>query len=287
MSGETIGKMICAVPVAAAVLLAAYASAPAKSPAPAHAKAAPGTPPTQASGAISRRGYLLRQTSRAMGTQTVNISQKGIYCSNKKTGMSVIARAPKWDIVTYNESTKTCISKPLKDYRGLRVKFVSDFMKTNVDYLPFYFKEQNIENGLCLRRFTTVELLSKKQAEKLKAQGKTMTATMKLSDGEVISADLKVLDDKSVPPEISHFLSKFYGVPKKPGIPVSLRYERSTDGQLKKILDTKSIARSDNVLIPSELPGFTKTTSEKEFFGDSKTEGTMQDFLKYMDQRHK
>lgn len=231
----------------------------------------------------SKAVYVFKQNSKVMGKHIVRVSADGLYMVNPESGFQVIMRKPKWNVITYSRPAKCYLECPLSEYRGFRTKMIADITRVNFLLVPVYFlKKTETKKGIGAFEFVSVELLPPSRIRQLKKTQKVVP-TWKLTDREAAQVSYRVLDQGDFPPQVMQFLSTYYGVPRLSGIPLSYRYKLARHQGMRNLLTTESMTRQDELDIPAKLSGYRQVHTEKELFGDKFAEGTMGDFIEYLD----
>lgn len=176
----------------------------------------------------SVKGWELLQDNPHTGEWHVFLSNAGMAAVNKKMGCTLVAKAPDWNIVMYNEKTKVYFLSPLNEWKGAQNSLKSS-AKTRQAY----------------SRATTslIEKPPKKLKDEVILGHKT---SLYLTDNLVTTGlkkvEFSITPDIQVPVQLQQIFAKIYGVglTKLKGLPLKVSYI-DENGKRSPVFDTRHI----------------------------------------------
>ncbi len=178
-------------------------------------------------------GWYLYQTSGVFGDQDVNISKNGIRIVDRKSGLTVVSKAPKWDVITIHPKAKTyCTSAPA-NYIGMTPADVLTRCGAGTAKIPFTKEARAEVAGMDVASFITPKTYEKQQEKAFNNE----------SAGPyfIRNARFLVADKVTVPSQAAKILAQHYDVPAPAaGVPVDMKYF-DLKGNLHIVLVTSSI----------------------------------------------
>jgi hypothetical protein len=177
----------------------------------------------QAAAAAKIPGYEIDYNSSFAGIVKIRFSDKAMNLKLEKMGLTVIAHAPKWNSMVYNEMNKKYMSMTDEQWK---TKFASNFSK-HKKVAP-----------------TEVKIEYTKKTEKI--QGLTATKIVlkeKNPEGVVeVSSELWVAKTLMSPPQFKQFLAKALHVPADfQGTPLKISLNQK--GKMVQALDAFKVAK--------------------------------------------
>lgn len=199
---------------------------PAASPAQTPGKEASGGP--AASKGVSVKGWELLQDNPHTGEWHVFLSNFGMAAVNKKMGCTLVAKAPDWNIVMYNDKTKVYFLSPLSEWKGAQSS-----LKSSAKTRQAYSRATS----------SLIEKPPKKLKDEMILGHKT---TLYLTDNLVTTGlkkvEFSITPDIQVPMQLQQIFAKIYGVglTKLKGLPLKVSYI-DENGKRSPVFDTRRI----------------------------------------------
>lgn len=188
----------------------------------------PATPP-----APKFDGWYLYQTSGVFGDQDVHISKEGIRIVDRKSGITVVSKAPKWNVTTIHPKAKTFCTSPASKYIGMTPADDLTRCGAGTAKIPFTKDTRAQVAGMDVLAFVTPKSYEKQQE---KAFNNESAGPYFIRNARFIVAD-KV----TVPAQAAKILAMHYDVPAPAtGVPVDMKYF-DLKGNLHVVLVTSSI----------------------------------------------
>jgi hypothetical protein len=160
------------------------------------------------------QGWVLTQRSSSLGDQYVYISPSGVKIQNAQQGVGTIVKAPSWDVLFFNDKTK---SYYLMSYGQWKTKLAGNKSK-----IPHAAWSQGRSASIAGLRATQY-VMKNSGASK--------------GPNEWVSAEYWVANDIKVNPKLSELLSTAYGTPDNSCVPLRLTYKTAA-GKAGTSLDT-------------------------------------------------
>lgn len=212
------------------------------------------------------KGHYIYQTSGILGDQDVFVSQNGIKIINKSTNLVTVARAPRWNVTTYHEKTKTLCTEPLARFNG----YISEkeFVSTGKFWSKLPLKKSNTNTiaGISSLIYITPQEFTKNQIKDWSRQ---------FADSKFIkSARYCVSENLNIPAKAKSVLCKFYGLKNLGGVPLEFKYH-DLGGYLHVGLTTSSQEKIDSKKIDLSIPSnFKKVKNHKTLLSISQDNKT-------------
>ncbi len=209
-----------------------------------------------ASGAIAEEqttdGWLMKQYNPHTGQWTVEMCDQGMRADNPLTRISIVSAAPKWDVIMYNDETRTYFASPIEQWsdvaKNLKGKDATA-ITVALDNAPTKIAETKVLG------FPVSVYVS----DNLKTHG-------------VKKIEFKVAETISPPGPLQRVFSKIYGINSSlvKGTPIAVSYVNET-GTRTPVFDTLSIKKGNIPLADLKLPdGYTRCTSDMEVMLDAR-----------------
>lgn len=208
----------------AAFLLCALASTNSASGSPATASPATANPSntksnTKASAPLALDGknsFRITQHSEPSGEDEILISPLGIKITNLRNKYVSLLPKPFTEVYSYSIKTKKIFHGPLKDHKSPYGNSMALLKSVTFDDIKTTkFKEATYKGCSAVYSKISKEVMAQRQKEK--------------SDGDLVSNAPRLFEMVSsgklnVPEAAGHFLYHYYGLPKKPGLPLQVEY---------------------------------------------------------------
>ncbi len=168
-------------------------------------------------------GWQIDYNSSFAGIVKIKFSDKAMNLKLEKMGLTVIAHAPKWNSLVYNEMNKKFMSMTDEQWK---TKFASNFSKHR-KVAPSEVKAEFTKKTQKIEGLVATEIILKE----------------KNPEGQVeIASDLWVAKSLTSPPQFKQFLSKALRVPADfQGTP--LRISVNQKGKMVQALDAFKVAK--------------------------------------------
>lgn len=150
----------------------------------------------------------LFQTSSLFGDRNVYICDKAIKINDPRSGLSLCARSPNWDINLLQSKSKRIYTIPLSAYHGASKKLTAITGGISLFHIPFKKMGKNDVNGISALEYQNTDEFAEKQAK----AGANESADPRF----VHKAQMLVSPEKNVPPQAVKILNLFMGVPNLP-----------------------------------------------------------------------
>lgn len=195
----------------------------------------PATTPTSDKPAPAKgdSGWYLYQTSGVFGDQDVHISKNGIRIVDRKSGLTVLSKAPKWNVLAINPKAKTYCSTDTSKYVGMTPPEVLTRCGAGTAKIPFVKESRTQVAGVDAQALITPKTYEQQQEKALKNES--------ASPYFIRNARFVVADKVTVPPQAAKILSLHYDVPTPAaGVPADMKYF-DLKGNLHIVLVTSTI----------------------------------------------
>lgn len=178
-------------------------------------------------------GWYLYQTSGVFGDQDIHISKDGIRIVDRKSGITVVSKAPKWNVTTIHPKAKTFCTSPASKYIGMTPADVLTRCGAGTAKIPFVKETRAQVAGMDVLAFVTPKSYEQQQE---KAFNNESAGPYFIRNARFIVAD-KI----KVPAQAAKILATHYDVPSPAtGLPVDMKYF-DLKGNLHVVLVTSSI----------------------------------------------
>ncbi len=209
-------------------------------------------------------GWAIRQSSNFAGTVFSDITSHALRMHIGKLNLTIIAKAPQWNALVFNEASKTYIDLPYKDWqRRFTYSEKGNARGSSAKPALVVRRSGNVVN---IGHFRTNEYWILRKAEPKKH----------ISEEKV--SQLWIALDIKAPMQISQIFCSHLGIPPQKGIP--LKAKRCVKGKMVSALETLSVERR---VIPSStfqaLPGYRKVKNEIELLMGDDNNAAMEDLL--------
>jgi len=209
-------------------------------------------------------GWVIRQSSNFAGTVFSDLTDNALKMHIGRLGLTIIAKAPKWNALVFNENSKTYVDMP---YQHWQKRFVVTGKSNCRDAGgKMTLLVRNTGKMTYIEGFETYECWVLKKGN----PGKNI-AEEKLSQ-------LWIASNIKAPPQIAQLFCSHLGIPAQEGIP--LKANRCINGKMVSMLETLSVKRRLITASTFEpLPGYKKVKDEVELFMSESTSDAMEDLL--------
>jgi hypothetical protein len=199
---------------------------------------------------------VLTQKHLVYGEQTVFFNRNSIRIDGRRTGLSIIAMAPDWDVFVCNLNTRKAYRTTAHTYRS-QVSHLLGAFEPGSEGASTIVKQaftRSFAARLCHCWQTSPALET--NAKQLFNRG--IVAANFPKQIEIWATDAQMSDTQRT------LLSRFYGIPVVPGVPLHVSYKK-IDGRSALLLDTSTCAVQ---VLPSSFFRFPKhcsVTTETDF----------------------
>lgn len=179
------------------------------------------------------KGWFLLQDNPHTGEWKVYLSEKGIVSMNQRMGCTLVAAAPDWNIVMFNDKTKTYFLSPFTEWKGAQSSLKSS-AKTRQAY-------SRATSSLIEK---TPKLLKE---ETILGHHANLYLTDNLVTTGLKKVEFSITPDIQVPIQLQQIFAKIYGfgLTKLHGLPLKVSYI-DENGKRSPVFDTRSI-RTQNI----------------------------------------
>jgi hypothetical protein len=199
---------------------------------------------------------VISQKHLVYGELTVFLNEQAIRVDGRRTGISIIAMAPDWDVFVCNLSTRKAYRTTANNYKSQIAQLI-DGLQASSDQVPCIVKNaftRTFAGRLCHCWQTSpdFELYSKRLFNRA-----TVAANFP-KQIEVWATESSMTDAQKT------LLSRFYGIPEVPGIPIHVSFKRVNE-RSALLLETTTCATQ---ILPSSFFKFPKhcsMTTETDF----------------------
>lgn len=200
----------------------------------------------------------MRQESRVTGAHTIYFNKTAIRDCYERTNVITICRAPDWNVVSYQPTTKHLYSQSLTKFAGYLQKEIAIFSGETFSDKPM------IANGKSrlFSQETVTYVMPGEATKKARAQWHNGQA----EGGEVAELSINALNDQSQSSskEVNEVVRKMYGLPKIEGMPLTCD-QVTNDLSKRKYLSTSILTKTTVAASEFEVPaGLTKVASLAE-----------------------
>jgi len=165
---------------------------------------------------VMRDGWTMEQNSQLMGDVSVICSAKGVKVTSHKRALSMLCVAPFTEVVLFSERTKQYHVSPLSTFRCPVTKTLSVVNCGLLEETPMIKKDDSTYQRLKVHCFESTAQFTQGQIKKYQAH--------ELPGRSIRSVTACSTDDFKQDPHIGLVLALFFGLPKMPGVPVSLDF---------------------------------------------------------------
>jgi hypothetical protein len=205
-------------------------------------------------------GWVMQQKTQTGGKQLVFVTAGGIKLINEDTHFTTIAAAPRWNVITCNDATKSYMETTLDSYKGRYLR--------RLDQLRFS------DLNLALQRGGSKIVYGVNTVAFFKGPSAIVLAT-----DEVLTLSVRALDQPPQPPEACTLLCRMYGIRDIHRVPLDIEYYNLKNRQRIR-LSTQTITKRNDIVISSQPPaGYTKATDESKLMLDSAGKSDMNDMI--------
>lgn len=198
----------------------------------------------------------MRQESRVTGAHTIYFNKTAIRDCYERTNVITICRAPDWNVISYQPTTKHLFSQSLTKFAGYLQKEIAIFSGETFSDKPM------IANGKS-RLFSqdTVTYVMPGEATR---KARTQWHNGQAEGGEVAELFIDALNNQSSSKEVNEVMRKMYGLPKVEGMPLTCD-QITNDLSKRKYLSTSILTKTTVAASEFEVPaGLTKVASLAE-----------------------
>lgn len=216
--------------------------------------------------------YILTQKSQSLGDLYLYLCQDAIKVFIPKRNYGMISRAPNWQIVLFNTSTKkyfiTNMEKFKGNFAGKLVAFKGD-ADTSKNWIA---RKSSVICGLAAREYCLENINTKSNITNYRGVRRNV-ANLK-------DINYWVCEKINISDKISQMLTKFYGLPDIKFLPLKLDYV-STNNETTNVLTTYRINKYLAPLNYFNIPnGFLAVASESEVLLDNESQQMINDLAK-------
>lgn len=185
-------------------------------------------------------GWSIDQSSKFFGDTRIFVSKQGFKLTRLRDDLVMVAKPPDWTVISYKPQSRKFCKHKFKDFGNLTATYLK----------PLKLPRLKVVQG----------------SEKTLWNVKTVTFTSGLisfdtdseqrpvSSGKIVfTASIVSASNLGLPPEVSSLVSRYYGVPEVPGLPLQFRYSRAVQGDQLN-LETKTLKPAKLHLDSLELP---------------------------------
>jgi hypothetical protein len=180
---------------------------------PASKSQASATPsPSRSQDDTTQEGWSMHQTSQLMGEFDVLESPKGVIATSSKKAISLLCIAPFKEVVLFSDRTKKYSTTTFEKFRCTvdnTSTVVNGGLVSDIPILKLpdkTFEKVNAHVFQSTRNFTQVQIEKNKRRE--------------IPNRAVMNLSCYSTEDFKQDPHVGVVLSRFYGMPKMPGIPI-------------------------------------------------------------------
>ena len=213
----------------------------------------------------AEKGWALNQISKLSGAHSVLMTAHALRVESISNHYIVVARAPSWQMVIYNPSSKVSFRTSVDKFRG-RLAMGSSLLNGNfLEDLPLSNRSKTIEPFLSVKS-EHYSVLYKHQSRPRRSLSESPFA---LSTHDVVGANYWVWAESDAPLIVRSILQKIYKVPIIDRIPLRLILVDS-EKHASIELDTKKIqARMIDDSVFAVPSGLRPVGSEEEVLNDA------------------
>jgi hypothetical protein len=198
--------------------------------------------PTSYATGKDEQGYVIEQNCLSMGNQRIVLTPTAIKIDNRKgTGNVLVSEAPTWKVLIFNTKSKRIMSAEADKFTGGSTPFVVIGLGISFYKLPLQPQKETTEKGLVLRNY----VMPRRPVPQLDDRKKAFNQLQ-----GIIGASYSVTNSIHVPKQIQKILVKYYGLPDKDGIPITVNYD-DAEGMHFNWLFTQSLKTGS--INPSEF----------------------------------
>lgn len=191
---------------------------------PAHCK---GNDPKKSVESQEISGWSVDQSSKFFGDTRIFVSKQGFKLTRLRDDLVMVAKPPDWTVTSYKPQSRKFCRHELKDFGNLTKLYLKPIKMPRLRVVPG--SEQTLWN------VRTVTFTSGLISFDTDSEQRTV------SSGKIVfTANLVSASNLGLPAEISTLVSKYYGVPEVPGLPLQFRYSRPVQGDQLN-LETKTL----------------------------------------------
>ncbi len=208
-----------------------------------------------------QHGWILNQSSKIFGDQTIYISPTAMKLTTKKTSVMIISSAPDFDVQLFNTRSKKLYICKAQDFVNSFSATIATASGVVYSSIPVKLKNRTVLNGLKICNYETPEWLAKKATDGWKSG---------LSDrGAVTHATYIVCEE--FPPAFGKTIARFYGLPEK-GLPLEFKCQNIAR-ETQQILRTTSSRATDISPAEFQVPtGYTRVKAVVEVTADKNSD---------------
>jgi hypothetical protein len=200
---------------------------------------------------------ILSQKHLVHGEQTIFLNQKAIRIDGRRTGLSIIAMAPDWDVFVCNLTTRKAYRTTARTYNKSQITQVIDGLGPELEGQRLTVKQaftRTFAGRLCHCWQTSANF--EDYAKLLFNKG--IVAANFPKQIEIWATEVHNSDVQKT------LLSRFYGIPETTGVPLNVSYKK-VDGRSASLIETTTCAVQ---ILPSSFFKFPKhcsMTTEADF----------------------
>ncbi len=210
------------------------------------------------------QGWVLCQSSNFGGTLSSEFTDNALKMYVGRLGLTLITKAPKWNALVFNESSKTYVDLP---YKSWQKKFILGSKNNSSNmYAGPAFKVHNTGKTMRIDNFRTYECLAIRRADPNKKLAEESMTQLWLS------SDIKA------PRQIEQIFCSQLGIPVHMGIPLGAN--RSVNGKMVSILKTLSVKRRPLAVSTfNSLTGYRQVKDEFELVTGESSKDAIENLL--------
>lgn len=216
----------------------------------------------QAAHCAPENGWRLEQNSRTTGLEIVEITPTSLRAINPQSKITIISRAPKWDVIICNDSAKVYFKKPLARFTGLYQRTAADLEWDDLSQLRL-MKKPDLVSTKKVDGLMSYELIDKpKQA---------------VEKEQIMNVQLLAHPKVRAARQAATIMSRIYAVPDVGVVPLKLTFW--TPRREKHPLKLVSF-KEMKVDIPADPPpGYRQVKTERAVQLDERGEATLTEML--------
>lgn len=220
--------------------------------------------------------WQLVQKSRTFGIHIVSISPNAFRISNKKSGISYLAKAPNWDVYVTNDITKVYHVQKFDKFQRLGTRAMVLFGEPIFTSLKMKSTPEKVSSAGqdCIAYVTTQES-ERSQLREIQEKRQNKRAA--------VSANLKLSNKISSGDRAGVILERIYGLPEIKGIPMEFLY-KTLVGKQKLELATEKAEQAKFKPSDFAMPAsYRKVSKPEEVFQDSMGNASMDNMIQNME----
>jgi hypothetical protein len=214
--------------------------------------------------ALAGNATLLVQESTVTGSQNVYITPRALRIDNKKTGTTIVCKAPQWQVDIYNKRNRSVYSCAPQEFKA---SFFNTFTKVyRENFASLKWKKSSSENR------DGIEI------SKLGVQLDGKRGRLDLMNVDVRSGEYFVATSFKLPSKACDVLATFYSLPLVGEIPIQCIFY-GMHAETLTPLSTKEIKNISVVDPFFEVPKFAVAKSERDVFIDPTARQTIEEMF--------